>query len=66
MNTSSETIFKGNEFCQWLITHNYVENTVMAQTYFQQLIDNQQIILINQNQTDVDIDLLSNWYAFSK
>jgi len=68
MNDSIEPIFNGNEFCQWILTNNYVENQFMAQTYIQKLIDNKQIICVNQNQneTDEDMDLLSNWYAFSK
>jgi hypothetical protein len=66
MNDSIETIFIGNEFCQWIINNNYVENEFMAETYFKKLIDNKQIICINQKQDDEDIDLLSNWYAFSK
>jgi len=66
MNDSIETIFIGNEFCQWIINNNYVENEFMAETYFKKLIDNKQIICINQKQDDEDVHLLSNWYAFSK
>jgi hypothetical protein len=66
MNDSIETNFTGKEFCQWIITNNYVEDDLMAQTFFKKLIDNEQIICINQKQNDEDMDLLSNWYAFSK
>ncbi|CAF3775579.1 unnamed protein product [Rotaria sordida] len=66
MNSPTETIFNGNQFCQWLITNGYVENEYMAQNYFQQLIDHKQITCINQKQNDQEHDPLSNWYAFSK
>jgi len=66
MNDSIETIFTGKEFCQWIIINNYVENDCMAETYLKKLIDNKQIICINQKQNDEDMQLLSNWYAFSK
>ncbi|CAF4066751.1 unnamed protein product [Rotaria sp. Silwood2] len=66
MNSPTETIFHGNQFCQWLITNGYVENEYMAQNYFQQLIDHKQVICINQKQKDNEFDLLLSWYAFSK
>jgi hypothetical protein len=66
VNDSLEKTFSGNEFCQWLITNDYVENELLAETYFQQLRNNKQIICINQTQNEEDSDLLSNWYAFSK
>jgi hypothetical protein len=65
MNDSMEKIFNGNEFCQWLITNGYVENELMFQTYLKELINDKHIICINQQQNE-DMDLLTNWYAFSK
>jgi hypothetical protein len=66
LNASTETIFNGNEFCQWLVENDHIEDEIMAQTYIQQLLNNKQIVCVNQNENDVHSDLLSNWYAFSK
>lgn len=66
MNDSIETIFIGNDFCQWIVNNQYVENEFLAENYLKKLIDTKQIICINQNQTDEETDLLTNYYAFSK
>lgn len=65
LKQSSESIFTGNEFCQWLIVQNYIENELMARAYIDKLRNEQQIICLNQNIHN-DSDFLTNWYAFSK
>ncbi|CAF0988230.1 unnamed protein product [Rotaria sp. Silwood1] len=49
MNSPTETIFNGNQFCQWIITNGYVENEYMAQNYFQQLLDHKQAYIKKPN-----------------
>jgi hypothetical protein len=66
MNDSIETSFLGNEFCQWLINNQHVENEYLAHIYLKELLAKKQIICINQNQTEDDTDILKHWYAFSK
>ena len=67
MKQSSEPVFCGNDFCQWLIEHDYMANESMARAYIQQIETNQQIVCLNRNQNSDDVsDLLTNWYAFSK
>lgn len=67
MNDSIETIFIGYDFCQWILTNNYVDNELLAENYLKKLIDNKQIICVNQTTNYEDTDLLKNyWYAFSK
>ena len=61
LNASIEPIFKGNEFCQWLVTKNFVENSIQAENYFQELLDNKEIICLTKTN-----DLSSSRYAFSK
>ena len=63
---SIETIFLGNEFCQWLVNNQHMENEYLAQIYLKELLMKKQIICINQNQTEDEIDIVKNWYVFSK
>lgn len=61
-----ETIFNGNDFCQWLVSNGHVENDLKANDYCQKLMDNKHIVCINRVPSDQSLDLMNHWYAFSK
>lgn len=64
MSTSTdtiETIFNGNDFCQWLVSTGHVENESKAQNYCEELVKKKHIVCINRKESSPN-----NWYAFSK
>jgi hypothetical protein len=66
MNSSTDTvesIFNGNDFCQWLVTNGHVEDESRAQNYCKELLNRKRIVCINRTQSD---DLNNHWYAFTK
>jgi hypothetical protein len=60
---SIETVFKGKDFCQWLVSNNHMENEFKAENYFQELVNNKQIICIDRLDNS---ESMNHWYAFSK
>ena len=56
-----ENHFHEMEFSEWLVFNHHAENEFLAQTYFQQLIDNGKIICVQNNSTDPS----ENTYTFS-
>ncbi|CAF3574612.1 unnamed protein product [Adineta steineri] len=60
------TIFNGNDFCQWLVSNNYIENESKANDYCQELMTNKHIVCINRIRNEQLSDSTNNWYAFSK
>jgi hypothetical protein len=61
-----ETIFNGNDFCQWLVLNDHVENELKANDYCQELVDNKQIVCIDRTRNEQSADSTDHWYAFSK
>ena len=61
-----ETIFNGNDFCQWLVSNGYLENDVRAQDYCQELVSMKHIVCINRIPKEETHDSVDNWYAFTK
>ncbi|UJR28564.1 hypothetical protein I4U23_009797 [Adineta vaga] len=69
MNSSldtMETIFNGNDFCQWLVSNSFVDNDLKAQDYCQELIEMKQIVCINRQAKEQTLDSINHWYAFTK
>ena len=69
MNQSTDVVeptFKGNEFCQWLVTNSYIESEASAESYCQDLVNQKQLVRLNRLQSDVSINSTAAWYAFSK
>jgi hypothetical protein len=63
---SIETIFNGNDFCQWLVSSGHIENESKAQNYCHELVANKQIVCIDRTQNEQNLDSTNHWYAFSK
>jgi len=60
---SIETIFNGNDFCQWLVSNGHMENDSKAQNFCQELVHDKKIVCIDQKD---NIDPTDHWYAFTK
>lgn len=61
IDSHEENHFHEIEFSQWLVLNHHAENECLAQTYFQQLIDNGKMICVKNNPTDPS----ENIYTFS-
>jgi len=58
-----ETVFNGNDFCQWLVSNGHMDDDNKAQDYCQDLINRKQLIRIDRGEsTETD----EQWFAFSK